>query len=97
MRKIGEEYWFLFQGFTREDLTGKPCILENKGKLFSFVIMEKRGINEYRVEPEEEPPEKLKKGEALVRIYRTVTDKDGAYAIPVGPGEGDEAGKVIPL
>ena len=59
--------------------------------------MEKRGINEYRVEPEEKPPEQLEKGGAMVRIYRTVTDQNGAYAIPVGPGEGKEAGKVIPL
>ena len=97
LRRMGEEYWFLFQGFTREDLTGKPCMLENRGEFFPFVIMEKRGINEYRVEPEEKPPEQLEKGGALVRIYRTGTDQNGAYAIPVGPGEGKEAGKVIPL
>lgn len=34
MRKIGEEYWFLFQGFTREDLTGKPCHTGEQGEAF---------------------------------------------------------------
>lgn len=86
-RKIGKEHWFLFQGFPKENLIGKTCVIENKEKLFPFVIMEKRGINEYRVEPEEEPPENLGSGDPLVRIYRSVTDSGGSYAIPVEPGE----------
>ena len=86
-RKFGKEHWFLFQGFPKENLIGKTCVIENKEKLFPFVIMEKRGINEYRVEPEEEPPENLGSGDPLVRIYRSITDSGGSYAIPVEPGE----------
>ena len=32
-------------------------------------------------------PAKLKEGAPITRIYRSVTDEAGAYAIPVDPGE----------
>lgn len=47
----------------------------------------KRGINEYRIEPVGTFPAKLKEGAPITRIYRSVTDGAGAYAIPVDPGE----------
>ena len=52
-----------------------------------FIPMEKRGINEYRIEPVGTFPAKLKEGAPITRIYRSVTDGAGAYAIPVDPGE----------
>lgn len=79
--------WLILQGFTQEDLLGKPYILEDGKNEFTFILTERRGINEYRVEFLDEPPQKLKTGMVLERIYRSVTDEKGAYAIPVECGE----------
>ena len=59
--------------------------------------MEKRGINEYRVEPCGSVPDQIKEGEPLARIYRSVTDQDGSYAIPVEAGEGQSTEEVMLL
>ncbi|MBR5509412.1 MAG: hypothetical protein IKV59_05110 [Lachnospiraceae bacterium] len=85
-RQIEGEYWLFFQGFTRENLLGKPYLLESGEQAVPFILAEKRGINEYRIEIEGEPP-KWKAGTPLERIYRSVTDAYGAYAIPVDHGE----------
>lgn len=81
--------WLILQGFTQEKLLGKPYILEDGKETVAFILAERRGINEYRVEFLGEPPKKLKAGIPLERIYRSVTDEKGAYAIPVDYGEED--------
>lgn len=86
-RTIEGGHWMTFQGFTKENLLGKTYLIEEEDQKLFFVLSEKRGINEYRIEPESAIPEKLKAGAPLVRIYRSVTDAHGAYAIPVECGE----------
>ena len=96
-RKLENSHWILFQGFTKEDLIGKTCVLGREKDAFPFIIMEKRGINEYRIEPCGPVPDQIKEGEPLARIYRSVTDQDGSYAIPVEAGEGQSTEEVMLL
>ena len=96
-RKLENSHWILFQGFTKEDLIGKTCVLGRERDAFPFIIMEKRGINEYRIEPCGPVPDQIKEGEPLARIYRSVTDQDGSYAIPVEAGEGQSTEEVMLL
>lgn len=86
-RNIEGEHWVWFQGFTREKLTGKVFSLDSGGKEILFVLSEKRGINEYRMEPVGGPPDEISPGTPLIRVYRSVTDRSGAYSIPVDAGE----------
>lgn len=86
-RKGSDGEWVFFQGFTKENLIGKPFMAGSGKEAAKFIPMEKRGINEYRIEPLETFPAKLKEGDPVTRIYRSVTDGAGAYAIPVDPGE----------
>ena len=79
--------WLILQGYTQENLLGKPYILEDSKEVVAFVLVERRGINEYRAEFLGDPPEKLEPGTPLERIYRSLTDKNGNYAIPVECGE----------
>lgn len=80
-------HWLFFQGFTRENLIGKPYVLGSGKEAVPFIIAEKQGINEYRVELLENLPNHLKAGTPLERIYRSVTDEKGSYSIPVECGE----------
>lgn len=86
-RKGPDGEWIFFQGFTKENLIGKPFMAGSGSETARFIPMEKRGINEYRIEPVGTFPAKLKEGAPITRIYRSVTDGAGAYAIPVDPGE----------
>lgn len=86
-RNLEGTYWLFFQGFTRENLIGRPCVLGEGEQAVTFILTEKRGINEYRMELEGKPPDGLKEGTPLQRIFRSVTDASGAYAIPVDCGE----------
>ena len=86
-RKGPDGEWIFFQGFTKENLIGKTYMVSSGKQTVSFIPMEKRGINEYRIEPVGVFPEKLKEGAPIERIYRSVTDGAGAYAIPVDSGE----------
>lgn len=86
-REAGGVWWLSFQGFTKEKLLGKPCILGEGDWAVPFVLTEKRGINEYRMDAEGISPEDLKAGMPLKRIFRSITDDSGAYAIPVDCGE----------
>ena len=95
-RQIEGEYWLFFQGFTKENLIGKPYMLGSDKQAVSFILAEKRGINEYRIEIETMPP-KWKTGTPLERIYRSVTDAYGAYAIPVDNGEEEVIQEVMIL
>ena len=86
--------WASFQGFTKEKLTGRTYVLDDGNLQAPFVIVEKRGINEYRIEPLGISPDKIRAGTPLVRLYRSVTDRRGVYAIPVDAGEEDHITEV---
>ena len=88
-RNIEGEHWVWFQGFTREKLTGKVFSLDGKEEEPLLVLGEKSGINEYRIEPVAGLPDKVSSGTPLTRVYRSVTDRNGAYSIPVDAGEED--------
>jgi len=79
--------WLILQGYTQENLLGKPYVLGSGNKAVAFILVEKQGINEYRIELLGKPLDNLKAGLPLERIYRSVTDEKGAYAIPVECGE----------
>jgi hypothetical protein len=96
-RKIEEEYWFFFQGFTREKLVGRTYVLGSGKDAVPFILTGKRGINEYRVELLTKEPDQIPTGTPLERIYRSVTDRAGAYAIPVEPGEETSTQEVMIL
>jgi len=86
-RNVEGEHWVWFQGFTKESLLNKPYILGESKEAVPFILTEKRGINEYHMEFQKEPSTEFEPGAPLVRIYRSVTDATGAYAIPVDAGE----------
>lgn len=96
-RKLENSHWIICQGFTKENLIGKTCVLGTGKNAFPFIMMEKRGINEYRIEPCADIPKEIREGEPLARIYRSVTDMDGSYAIPVEAGEGQSTEEVMIL
>lgn len=76
-----------FQGYSIKPLIGF-CFMLGEGKNASlFSVSEKIGGNEYVICPVADAPVQIKQGTQLKRIYRSVTDKDGGYAIPVNPGE----------
>ena len=62
-----------------------------------LVLQDKRGINEYRAEVICGEPEKIRSGTPINRIYRSVTDRFGGYAIPVDSGEETKILEVKPL
>lgn len=86
-RNIEGEHWWLFSGFTKETLLGKTWILDDEENPVVLIPQEKRGINEYRAEIISGEPEKVRSGTPICRVYRSVTDRTGAYAIPVESGE----------
>ena len=86
-RMIEGECWLFFSGFTKENLTGKTWILDDEKNPVLVIIQEKRGINEYLAEIISGEPDKIRSGTPISRIYRSVTDRFGAYAIPVESGE----------
>lgn len=86
-QKIGAEYWIQFSGFTKETLLGKTWMMADEKEPVLVILQEKRGINEYRAEIIGGEPEKIRSGTPVYRIYRSVTDRSGAYAIPVESGE----------
>ena len=86
-RAIDDGHWILFSGFTKEQILGKTWLLEDKENPVILILQEKRGINEYRAEIISGEPDKIRSGTPIRRIYRSVTDRLGAYAIPVESGE----------
>ena len=86
-RNIEGEHWVLFSGFTKEALLGKTWLIDDEENPMILILQEKRGINEYRVEIISGEPEKIRSGTPICRVYRSVTDRLGAYAIPVESGE----------
>ncbi len=86
-RNIEGEHWWLFSGFTKEVLLGKTWLLDDTENPVLLILQEKRGINEYRAEIISGEPEKIRSGTPICRVYRSVTDRFGGYAIPVESGE----------
>ena len=86
-RNIEGEHWIWFSGFTKENLLGKTWLIDDAKNPLLVILQEKRGINEYRAEIISGEPEKIRSGTTVSRIYRSVTDRQGAYAIPVESGE----------
>lgn len=80
-------------GFTKENLIGKSFAMESGKNVDVFILAEKTGINEYRVEGHLKG--KHIAGSKILRAYRSVTDEMGYYAIPVEVGEANAIAKVI--
>ena len=95
-RKLENSHWILFQGFTKEDLIGKTCVLGRDKDAFPFIIMEKRGINEYRIEPADQYQIRSKK-ESRLRGSTFCNGSGRSYAIPVEAGEGQSTEEVMLL
>ncbi len=86
-RNIEGEHWIFFSGFTKETILGRIWLIDNADNPILVILQEKRGINEYRAEIICGEPEKIRSGTQIYRAYRSVTDRFGAYAIPVESGE----------
>lgn len=93
----GGECRIQFSGFTKEKILGKTWILDDAKYPVLLILQEKLGINEYRAEIIKGNPEKIRSGTKLVRIYRSVTDGAGNYAIPVESGEENQITEVETL
>ncbi|MFG6332030.1 MAG: hypothetical protein K1W28_09440 [Lachnospiraceae bacterium] len=76
-----------FKGFTREELTGRTYILSGMKNPLPFVLTEKRGINEYFADLPQARLKEVRTGASLIRVYRSVSDASGIYAVPVEKGE----------
>ena len=95
IKKIDQSTFIQVTGFSKDNLIGKTFALVSGKKLDTFFISEKSGINEYRVEGN--VINKHDKGTLIERIYRSVTDEKGNYAIPVEQGEEQLISEVIML
>lgn len=73
----------VFQGFTKEELTGKPYILGGGERPCPFILTERKGINEYSVRLSGGSLGGVEEGAPLMRVYRSVAEKNGAYAVQV--------------
>lgn len=96
-RNIEGEDWFFFSGFTKESILGKTWLLDAPDNPVVVILQEKRGINEYRADVICGEPEKIRSGTPINRVYRSVTDRFGGYAIPVESGEETKILEVKPL
>lgn len=84
LKREGDERWLVFQGFTKEELLGRLCVLGGNVSSPPFVLTKRRGVNEYCAgELPEGALEKAEAGAPLVRVYRSVAESSGAYAVPV--------------
>lgn len=95
IRTVDGEQHLIVHGFTKEQLIGKTFAMSSKKDTEVFVITEKVGMNEYKIEgaltgkyPDKTP---------IDRVYRSVTDENGNYAIPVEVGEQEQISEVIIL
>lgn len=96
-KEINGQHLVRFQGFTKEKLLGKPYVLGDGKDAVPFILMEKLGVGEYRIELNGAFPIQIEKGASLHRIYRSVTDEKGTYAIPVDIGEEQKIKEVMLL
>ena len=96
-KNIDGEHRVWFSGFTKDNLIGKTCLLNHEENLLFLILQEKKGMNEYQVDIISGEPEKIKKGTPLYQIYRSVTDCNGKYNIPVENTEDTENTEVFVL
>ena len=75
-------------GYHKEKLPGRVFGLGEGKDLEVFVITEKSGINDYLISGKLK--KNHKKGDKLLRIYRTYADSDGNYVLPVAEGTENE-------
>ena len=93
IRKADGKQHLIAYGFTKEILQGKTFGLSSGDSMEVFIITERIGMNEYAIEGNitREYPDKT----PIQRVYCSVTNKDGNYAIPVPDGEAEQACGVI--
>ncbi|MFI3177272.1 MAG: hypothetical protein R3Y67_07270 [Eubacteriales bacterium] len=94
VKTIEGSTYLVCNGFTKENLLGKVYTLHTGKKLDVFILTEKTGINEYKIEGKVEG--KHIAGTPIKRAYRSVTDENGYYMIPVEVGEAEAITSVIP-
>lgn len=82
-------------GFTRDPLIGKTFAVSSPKGTEVFVMIDKVSMNEFRIS--ENLREAYKTATPIERIYRSVTDKEGNYAIPVDAGENGSTREVFVL
>lgn len=75
-------------GYHKEKLAGRVFGLGSGKDLEVFVILEKGGINDYLISGKLKKSHK--KGDKLLRVYRTYADGDGNYVLPVAEGCEDQ-------
>ena len=75
-------------GYNKEKLPGRVFGLGEGKDLEVFVITEKSGLNDYLISGKLK--KNHKKGEKLLRVYRTYADGDGNYVLPVAEGTEDQ-------
>lgn len=75
-------------GYNKEKLPGRVFGLGEGKDLEVFVITEKSGMNDYLISGKLK--KNHKKGEKLLRVYRTYADGDGNYVLPVAEGTEDQ-------
>lgn len=95
VRKTEDGVHLVLQGFTKEKLEGKVFAFSNKKETEVFVITQKLGMNEYRIS--EELMGEYPKETPLMRAYRSVSDENGNYVIPVEEGTVQQITEVILL
>lgn len=93
IKQIEESTYLVCNGFTKENLLGKAYALQTKTKIDVFILTEKTGINEYRIEGHLKG--KHIAGTPIQRVYQSITDEAGHYMIPVEVGEADTITSVI--
>lgn len=71
-------------GYHKEKLPGRVFGLGEGKDLEVFVITEKSGISDYLISGKLNKTHK--KGDRLLRVYRTYADGDGNYVLPVAEG-----------
>lgn len=71
-------------GYHKEKLPGRVFGLGKGKDLEVFVITEKSGMNDYLLSSKLQKSHP--KGEKLLRVYRTYTDGNGNYVLPVAEG-----------
>lgn len=95
IKNVEGKHHLMVSGFTREQLQGKTFCLNGDDGMEVFVLGERIGLNEYEIDRklEKQYPEKT----PVRRVYCSVTDEKGCYAIPVDRGKMEDLGNVMSL
>lgn len=95
LRQEKGETYLLCNGFTKETIVGKTFCITSEKKTDIFVILEKKGVNGYRISGK--ISRSHKPGTPIERVYRSLSDENGYYSIPVNEDEQDKITEVIIL